>query len=80
MQAMHEVECAFLAFAKFAAQIGHEAEAAVADTLNDFRMTGSRGIDKFRYADDVHAQSDGDKGFDKGADAYAAQKRDDCIS
>lgn len=71
MQAMHEVECAFLAFTKFAAQIGNEAEATVAETLNDFRMTGSRGIDKFRYADNVHAQSHGDKGFDKGTDAHA---------
>ena len=80
MQAMHEVECAFLAFTKFAAQIGHEAEAAVAEALNNFRITWSHGIDKFRHADDVHAQSDVDKGFDKGADAHAEQKRDDCIS
>ena len=80
MQAMHEVECASLAFTKFAAQIGHEAESAVAETLNNFRITGSHSIDKFRYADDVHAQSHGDKGFDKGTDAHADQKRDDRIS
>ena len=80
MQAMHEVECAFLAFTKFAAQIGHEAEATVAETLNDFRITGCDGIDKIRHADDVYAQGNGDKGFDKGADAYAAQKREERIS
>ena len=55
MQALHEVECAFLAFTKFAAQIGHEAEAAVAETLNDFRMPRGHGIDKGRHADGIYA-------------------------
>ena len=80
VQAMHEVEGALPVAEKFAAKIGQKAEAAVAETLNDFRITGSDSIDKSRYADDVHSQSDGDKGFDKGTDAHADQKRDDRIS
>lgn len=80
VQALHKVEGALPVAEKFAAKIGQKTEAAVAETLNDFRITGSDSIDKFRYADDVHAHPDGDKGFDKGADAHAGQKRDDRIS
>lgn len=54
-QALHEVERPFPAFEKFVAQIGSEAEAAVAETLNDFRMPRGHGIDKGRHADGIYA-------------------------
>lgn len=55
VQAMHEVEGALPVAEKFAAKIGQKAEAAVAETLNDFRMPRGHGIDKGRHADGIYA-------------------------